>query len=172
MKKILIIITILSFNINANQHVFEEAQHNYEHDAHNHSKENTGVVTKQYRCPMHPEIIGKHKDNCSICGMFLTEPVPEDAEQHKGEDTHVPKKEEHFKAEHHHGASTNILNEEQKYLSKASVIDSKSIYVCPMHPEIVSDKEGNCPICGMNLELKKINNESKIILSFINTPFI
>tara|TARA_Y100000034_G_scaffold128051_1_gene181984 strand:+ start:1471 stop:3003 length:1533 start_codon:yes stop_codon:yes gene_type:complete len=185
MKKILIIITILSFNINANQHVFEEAQHNYEHHANNHSKENTGVVTKQYRCPMHPEIIGKHKDNCSICGMFLTEPVPEDAEQHKGEDTHVcpmhteetgkdgdrcpkcgmflePKKEEHFKVEHHHGASTNILNEEQKYLSKASVIDSKSIYVCPMHPEIVSDKEGNCPICGMNLELKKINNESKI----------
>lgn len=22
---------------------------------------------------------------------------------------------------------------------------------CPMHPEIVQDKPGNCPICGMNL---------------------
>ncbi len=25
-------------------------------------------------------------------------------------------------------------------------------YTCPMHPEIVSDRPGNCPICGMNLE--------------------
>lgn len=26
-------------------------------------------------------------------------------------------------------------------------------YQCPMHPQIVKDKPGNCPICGMNLEL-------------------
>jgi len=26
-----------------------------------------------------------------------------------------------------------------------------SSYQCPMHPHIVKDKEGNCPICGMNL---------------------
>ncbi len=25
-------------------------------------------------------------------------------------------------------------------------------YVCPMHPEIVRNEPGNCPICGMNLE--------------------
>ncbi|EDN71930.1 MAG: heavy metal-binding domain-containing protein [Candidatus Parabeggiatoa sp.] len=24
-------------------------------------------------------------------------------------------------------------------------------YVCPMHPEIVSDEAGSCPICGMFL---------------------
>lgn len=25
-------------------------------------------------------------------------------------------------------------------------------YTCPMHPEIVRDKPGSCPICGMALE--------------------
>ena len=24
-------------------------------------------------------------------------------------------------------------------------------YVCPMHPKIISDKPGTCPICGMKL---------------------
>src|SRR5207249_3386866 len=28
------------------------------------------------------------------------------------------------------------------------------IYTCPMHPEIEQDHPGNCPICGMALELK------------------
>ncbi len=28
-------------------------------------------------------------------------------------------------------------------------------YVCPMHPEVTSDKKGRCPKCGMFLELKK-----------------
>jgi P-type Cu+ transporter len=26
-------------------------------------------------------------------------------------------------------------------------------YTCPMHPEVISDKPGSCPICGMALEL-------------------
>ena len=28
-------------------------------------------------------------------------------------------------------------------------------YVCPMHPEVVSDKPGSCPKCGMALELSR-----------------
>jgi len=31
---------------------------------------------------------------------------------------------------------------------------SKAVYTCPMHPEVVSDKPGQCPKCGMDLELK------------------
>ena len=27
-----------------------------------------------------------------------------------------------------------------------------TIYKCPMHPEVTSDKPGKCSICGMNLE--------------------
>jgi hypothetical protein len=28
-------------------------------------------------------------------------------------------------------------------------------YTCPMHPEVISDKPGKCPKCGMTLVLKK-----------------
>lgn len=31
---------------------------------------------------------------------------------------------------------------------------SKTIYTCPMHPQIEQDQPGNCPICGMALEPK------------------
>lgn len=31
---------------------------------------------------------------------------------------------------------------------------SAPVYTCPMHPEVVSDKPGTCPTCGMDLELK------------------
>ncbi len=35
----------------------------------------------------------------------------------------------------------------------------KEIYTCPMHPEIIRDKPGNCPICGMKLVKKEINSK-------------
>jgi hypothetical protein len=31
----------------------------------------------------------------------------------------------------------------------------KQVYTCEMHPEIISDKPGECPKCGMTLILKK-----------------
>ncbi len=29
-------------------------------------------------------------------------------------------------------------------------------YTCPMHPEIICNQPGNCPICGMSLEPKTL----------------
>ena len=29
-------------------------------------------------------------------------------------------------------------------------------YTCPMHPEVIKDKPGKCPKCGMKLVVKKV----------------
>lgn len=39
--------------------------------------------------------------------------------------------------------------------------ETKEVYICPMHPEVTSDKPGNCSKCGMDLVLKKDDNEDK-----------
>src|SRR4030095_3279300 len=41
------------------------------------------------------------------------------------------------------------------FISKDNQQKSKSeIYTCPMHPQIISDRPGTCPICGMDLVKK------------------
>ena len=39
------------------------------------------------------------------------------------------------------------------------VADTKTIYTCPMHPEVVQDKPGKCPKCGMNLVAKEVKKD-------------
>ncbi len=44
---------------------------------------------------------------------------------------------------------------EQKKPVSEHVDQQQILYLCPMHPQITSDKPGSCPICGMDLVLKK-----------------
>ena len=41
------------------------------------------------------------------------------------------------------------------------IAGGKEIHTCPMHPQIIRDKPGNCPICGMKL-VKKEENGQKV----------
>ena len=53
--------------------------------------------------------------------------------------------------------------------SSGNVTD-KVLYTCPMHPQIVSDHPGKCPICGMDLILKVSGDEQQNMLPVQNMP--
>ncbi|MFX1705701.1 efflux RND transporter periplasmic adaptor subunit [Chitinophaga sp. CC14] len=68
-----------------------------------------------------------------------------------------------------------------KDAGKKQVADEKKqTYTCPMHPQIVQDKPGTCPICGMDLVPFDKNNketsltlgESQIALANITTMVV
>ncbi|MGY0039374.1 heavy metal-binding domain-containing protein [Pedobacter sp. NJ-S-72] len=51
-----------------------------------------------------------------------------------------------------------VSAQEMKGMNMAPKENSKSTqatYTCPMHPEIQSNKPGNCPKCGMKLVVQK-----------------
>ncbi len=44
-------------------------------------------------------------------------------------------------------AQTNAKSKKAKTKAKTEAVQ----YTCPMHPEVISNKPGKCPKCGMNL---------------------
>jgi Cu(I)/Ag(I) efflux system membrane fusion protein/cobalt-zinc-cadmium efflux system membrane fusion protein len=56
------------------------------------------------------------------------------------------------------GGSTLLVN---SYRHRHQVTEQKQLYTCPMHPQIVRDNPGDCPICGMKLVPIKKNEPDK-----------
>lgn len=54
----------------------------------------------------------------------------------------------------------NIKDVEKDSVAEHSKRHADPTYVCPMHPQIVKDEPGNCPICGMDL-VKKESKKTK-----------
>ena len=56
------------------------------------------------------------------------------------------------------GCRRTFLADPQRYLDPASHIaepgPTGTLYTCPMHPQIVQESPGTCPLCGMALEPK------------------
>ena len=106
----------------------------------------------RYTCPMHPEISGAEGDRCPRCNMAL---VPEGAAAGHAHHGHVPAAKaapaapsccqgpaDHAAHGHHHGHAP----------AKPAAAAPGTQYTCPMHPDVVQDKPGACPDCGMALE--------------------
>src|SRR5260221_2276720 len=45
---------------------------------------------------------------------------------------------------------------------RAQKTRGRAIYTCPMHPQIVRDGPGSCPICGMALEPRTVTAEDEV----------
>ncbi len=76
---------------------------------------------------MHPQIREDKPGNCPICGMNLVQ-----------EKSTVDKT-----------SQQRVVNAISPDLS---VGDAMQKYTCPMHPHIMQDSPGKCPLCGMTLE--------------------
>ena len=90
-----------------------------------------------YTCPMHPEVHSPKPGKCPKCGMNLVK------EKTKAK----PKTVKVVKPKNNPATSEN------------KETDGVAKYTCPMHPEVVSDKPGNCPKCGMKL----VPQEKKVV---------
>lgn len=85
-----------------------------------------GTATVLYHCPMHPEIVSARPGECPICHMSL-EKISADR---TGEPANPP------------APSASPVPASPARIGQ---------YVCPMHPEVVSDTPGRCPQCKMDL---------------------
>lgn len=57
--------------------------------------------------------------------------------------------------------------------AKANIPSKSTVqvqYTCPMHPEVVSDKEGKCPKCGMDLSLSKKEQMKRDVMKSYTCP--
>ena len=82
-----------------------------------------------------------------VCGMTVTLKPGTRSESYGGKDFHFcsEKCQTKFKADPWFYASG-------KAPAKGHTTAAAAQYTCPMHPQILRDAPGNCPICGMTLE--------------------
>jgi rubrerythrin len=91
-----------------------------------------------YTCPMHPEVRKDRPGKCPKCGMTL---VPEKSGMPKSDDSGQPDHSGHL--------------DEASPATDTTDTKDKTVYTCPMHPEVRQDRPGKCPKCGMTLVPEK-----------------
>jgi CopA family copper-resistance protein len=106
-----------------------------------------------YTCPMHPEIHSTKPGNCPKCGMKLVKEKP------KAVKKPVIKKPVEMSKDTSRPGPVNMDKKDTTGMNSNNNQQSVT-YTCPMHPEIRSDKPGNCPKCGMKLVQKKAKTDT------------
>ena len=80
-----------------------------------------------------------------VCGMKVDPLTTSHHAEHAGQAYHFCSA----------GCRTKFLADPERYLRPAADVapaPAGTQYTCPMHPEIVQDSPGTCPLCGMALE--------------------
>ncbi len=107
---------------------------------------------RQYTCPMHPEILQDKPGNCPECGMKLIPFNDKQNEEHLPYHHSEPEKEEYSS----HVPNTAVVVKMSVPPPGEDAVQTFQRYTSPMHPQIVQDEPGKCPLCGMTLvPLKK-----------------
>lgn len=86
-----------------------------------------------------------------VCGMSVTLGKGKPSLKYKGEEFHFcsPKCHDKFEADPYFYVSGNSRKKKAKEAEQSA---KGALYTCPMHPQIVQEGPGTCPICGMALE--------------------
>ncbi|SMO64959.1 copper-resistance protein, CopA family [Chryseobacterium rhizoplanae] len=117
-----------------------------------------------YTCPMHAEVVSSKPGDCPKCGMTLvkkTAIVKQEVKPAAKTETKAKPAETKINKANKPKETTKVekvkvikpsVQPEKKVVSSAK---AETTYTCPMHPEIVSDKPGKCPKCGMDLVEKE-----------------
>lgn len=88
-----------------------------------------------YTCPMHSNVKNEKPGECSKCGMDL---VKMDSTK-----------------------KVQCCAGKKMDSKKMTCGKTAKTYTCSMHPEVISDKLGECPKCGMKLMEKKMEMNLK-----------
>ncbi len=123
---------------------YVRTQEGHGNDTHEHDHSADSEHKTIHTCPMHPQIVQDDPGTCPICGMDL---VPKKVAPKGKAAPSASKAPAHAHGEH------------------PADSEHKTIHTCPMHPQIVQDDPGTCPICGMDLVPKKVDAEGKAVPS-------
>jgi Cu+-exporting ATPase len=94
-----------------------------------------------------------------VCGMTVSKATAAGSLKHNGQTyfcgTHCL---ETFRKDPSRFLKNSTAQADGEPKQKAAV---KAVYTCPMHPQIVRDQPGSCPICGMALEPRTVTLEDE-----------
>ncbi|HEV3168063.1 MAG TPA: heavy metal translocating P-type ATPase [Isosphaeraceae bacterium] len=100
-----------------------------------------------------------------VCGMNVNPQEAAGSLDHEGRTYHFCSAHclDRFRAEpSYYSGRQSERDQPRAAPSPARDADKAATYTCPMHPEIIRDRPGSCPICGMALEPRTISAEEEV----------